>query len=60
MVDQLILGGYLVWKFPPSSAVLGHLFVSNQQTQTGRDIWDGQQIRGTFRRTFTEEMMVQW
>jgi hypothetical protein len=35
-------------------------FVSNQQTQTVREIWDGQKIRGTFRRTFTKEMMVQW
>jgi hypothetical protein len=35
-------------------------FVSNQQSQTVRDLWDGQQIRGTFRRTFTDEMMVQW
>jgi hypothetical protein len=34
-------------------------FVSNQQTQTVSDIWDGQQIRCTFRRTFSEEMMVQ-
>jgi hypothetical protein len=25
-----------------------------------REIWDVQQIRGTFRRTFTKEMMVQW
>jgi hypothetical protein len=23
-------------------------------------LWDDQQIRGTFRRTFTGEMMVQW
>jgi hypothetical protein len=35
-------------------------FVSNQQTKIVREIWDGQQIRGTFRRTFTEEMMMQW
>jgi hypothetical protein len=35
-------------------------FVSNQQTQNVRDLWDGQQIRGTIRRTFTDEMMVQW
>jgi hypothetical protein len=35
-------------------------FVSNQQTQIVSDIWDGQQIRGTFRRTFSEEMMIQW
>jgi hypothetical protein len=24
------------------------------------ELWDGVQIRGTFRRTFTDEMMVQW
>jgi hypothetical protein len=35
-------------------------FVSNQQTQTVSDIWDGQQISCTFRRTFCEEIMVQW
>jgi hypothetical protein len=35
-------------------------FISNQQTQTFEELWDGQQIRGTFRRTFTDEMMVHW
>jgi hypothetical protein len=54
------LGGYLVWKFPLAVQFWDIYFVSNQQTQTVRDIWDGQEIRGTFRRTFSEEMMVQW
>jgi hypothetical protein len=35
-------------------------FVSNQQNKTIFDIWDGHEIRGTFRRTFTEDMMAQW
>ena len=35
-------------------------FVSNQQTQTISELWDGEQLRCTFRRTFTESMMVQW
>jgi hypothetical protein len=34
--------------------------ISNQQTQTIRDLWDGEQIRGTFRRIFSEEMMTNW
>jgi hypothetical protein len=34
--------------------------VSNQQTQTIRDLWDGEQIRGTFRRIFLDEMMISW
>jgi hypothetical protein len=35
-------------------------FVSNQQTKTVRDIWDGTTLRCDFRRIFTDEMMVQW
>jgi hypothetical protein len=31
-----------------------------QQTQTIRELWDGEQIRGTFRRIFSDEMMVSW
>jgi hypothetical protein len=34
--------------------------ISNQQTQTIKGMWDGNQIRGTFRRTLSKEMMVQW
>jgi hypothetical protein len=34
--------------------------VSNQETQTIRELWDGEQIRGTFRRIFSDEMMVSW
>jgi hypothetical protein len=35
-------------------------FVSNQQNKTIFDIWDGHELRGTFRITFTEDMMAQW
>jgi hypothetical protein len=35
-------------------------FVSNQQNKTIFEIWDGHEIRGNFRRTFTEDMMIQW
>jgi hypothetical protein len=34
--------------------------VSDQQNKTIFDIWDGHEIRGNFRRTFTEDMMNQW
>jgi hypothetical protein len=32
----------------------------NQQTQTIHELWDGQQLKCIFRRTFTEELMAQW
>lgn len=35
-------------------------FVSNQQNQTIAELWDGNEIRGNLRRTFTGEMMAQW
>jgi hypothetical protein len=35
-------------------------FVSNQQNKTIFEIWDGHEMRGNFRRTFTEDMMIQW
>jgi hypothetical protein len=35
-------------------------FVSNQQTKTVREIWDGTYLRCDFRRNFTDDMMVQW
>jgi hypothetical protein len=31
----------------------------NQQTQTINELWDGQQLKCTFRRTFTDELMAQ-
>jgi hypothetical protein len=35
-------------------------FVSNQQNKIIFEIWDDHDIRGNFRRTFTEDMMIQW
>jgi hypothetical protein len=35
-------------------------FVSNQQNKTIFKIWDGHEIRGNFRRSSTEDMMIQW
>jgi hypothetical protein len=34
--------------------------VVNQQSQTIFKLWDGLQLRCTFRRTFTDDMMIQW
>lgn len=34
--------------------------VSNQQTLTISEIWDGSQLLCSFRRTFSDAMMVQW
>ena len=35
-------------------------FIVNQKTQTIRDLWDGFELRCTFRRTFTDELLQQW
>jgi hypothetical protein len=35
-------------------------YIVNQQTKTIEDLWDGSQLRCTFRRTFTAELLVQW
>jgi hypothetical protein len=35
-------------------------FVVNQQMMTIADLWDGQQLRSDFKRTFTPEMMNLW
>jgi hypothetical protein len=35
-------------------------FVSNQQTKTVCEVWDGTNLRCDFRRTFTDDMMAQW
>jgi hypothetical protein len=35
-------------------------YIVNQQTKTISDLWDGSQLRCTFRRTFTAELLVQW
>ena len=35
-------------------------FVSNQQTKTIAELWDGSQLLCDFRRTFSDEMMLQW
>lgn len=34
--------------------------VPNQQTKTIADLWDGTQLKCDFRRTFSDDMMVQW
>lgn len=34
--------------------------VVHQQTLTVAEVWDGSQLRCDFRRTFTDDMMVQW
>jgi hypothetical protein len=34
--------------------------IVNQQDKTIHELWDGSQLRCTFRRTFTEELMLQW
>jgi hypothetical protein len=47
-----------------NSALANHFwdlyFVSNQQSKTIFELWDGHEIRGIFRRTFTEDMTIQW
>jgi hypothetical protein len=35
-------------------------FIYIQQTQTIEELWDGDHIRGTFRRTFTNDTMIYW
>jgi hypothetical protein len=35
-------------------------YIVNQQTKTIEELWDGSQLRCTFRRTFTAELLVQW
>jgi hypothetical protein len=35
-------------------------FVVNQQMKTVADLWDGQQLKCDFRRTFTPQMMEMW
>jgi hypothetical protein len=35
-------------------------FVVNQQTKTVSELWDGSQLRCTYRRTFTDSVMDQW
>jgi hypothetical protein len=35
-------------------------YIVNQQTKTIEDLWYGSQLRCTFRRTFTTELLVQW
>jgi hypothetical protein len=35
-------------------------FIVNQQTKTIADLWDGNQLRCTFRRAFSEDLMIQW
>jgi hypothetical protein len=34
--------------------------IVNQQTKTIEELWDGSQLRCTFRRTFTAELLIQW
>ena len=34
--------------------------ISNQQTKTISELWDGVELRCDFRRTFNEEMMAKW
>ena len=35
-------------------------FICNQQTMTIADLWDGDELKCMFRRTFTESLMIQW
>jgi hypothetical protein len=37
-----------------------YIFASNQQNKTIFELWNGHEIRGNFRRTFTDDMMIQW
>jgi hypothetical protein len=39
---------------------LGYLLISNQQTKTVSEVCDGATLRYNFRRTFSNDMMVQW
>ena len=34
--------------------------MSDQQTKTIADLWDGAQLRCSFRRTFSADLMMQW
>jgi hypothetical protein len=35
-------------------------YIVNQQKKTIEELWDGSQLRCTFRRSFTAELLVQW
>ena len=59
--NDKILGGHLVWEPPPPATQFWDVyFISNQQTKTISELWDGAQLRCDFRRTFTEDLMAQW
>jgi hypothetical protein len=34
--------------------------IVNQQDKTIFELWDGLQLKFTFRRTFTEKLMIHW
>lgn len=35
-------------------------FLVNERNKTISELWDGHELKCTFRRTFSEELMVQW
>jgi hypothetical protein len=35
-------------------------FIVNQQTKTIVELWDANQLRCTIRRTFSDDLMIQW
>jgi hypothetical protein len=45
---------------PLATQLFDIYFIVNQQTKTIADLWDGNQLRCTFRRAFSEDLMIQW
>jgi hypothetical protein len=60
MVDRLDFGKIPGLEMHLSLPILGYYFVVNQQMGTIVDLWDGEQLRCDFRRTFTPHMMDMW
>jgi hypothetical protein len=54
------LGGHLVWLSSHGCAILEFVIFCNEKTKNIADIWVVGELRLSFRRTFLEDMMLNW
>jgi hypothetical protein len=60
-VKSKTVGRYLVWNDPPcNSVVVPFMHLCDQTGMSVANVWDGVEVKLTFRRTFSEEMMERW
>ena len=55
-----VLGRYLVWHIPLAVQFWPIYSVCNELNKSVNEVWDGQCLKLSFRRNFSDSLMEQW